>query len=124
MRRRSLALTLPLLGLFLFAACDEKTQQLEPQVCTNRNTPAISVEGDDEHDHAGQGFVCEEDRGDGILIPLHDRSSAMPHTHEYLLTEEQVRDVLDGKFVRVFTPRNLGHNHTVIYNGRGEAGIR
>jgi len=110
-----MALFLP--GLLSIASCEKETQQLEPPVCTNRNTPVISVEGDDEHDHRRQGFVCEEDRGDGILVPLDASASTSPQSHEYLLTEDQVRDALDGRFVRVFTPRNRGHNHMVIYNG-------
>ena len=74
----------------------------------------ISVEGLDDHKHKLQGALCEEDRGNGVLVPL----TASDHTHEYLLLEHQVEDILDGQWFRTESSRALDHRHSLTYNPR------
>lgn len=102
--------------VFALASCGKASNDPSSPSCTNRNTPEISVVTDPPHGHTQQGFVCEEDRGNGVLVPLRAISEGVPHTHEYMLDEDQVRMILDGEWVRVFTDRNQDHFHTIVYN--------
>ena len=111
MRRRVL-----LLALVAAVGCSDDPQSPERGTCTDPNYPSISPAGEVRHQHERQGFLCQEDRGKAVIIPLEEDIPGYEHTHEFLLTEQEVNDVLDGKYLLKFAPRNRGHVHQVVYN--------
>lgn len=98
----------------LLSSCNDDDGVVEPAKCTNRNEPDISPAGTPEHEHKLQGALCEEDRGNGVLVPL----TSPDHTHEYLIREDDVNKILDGQWFGTETSRALDHRHVIIYNPR------
>ena len=110
--RRAVLLLVPLFAI----GCDDDPQSPGRGTCTDPNYPSISLAGEVRHRHEWQGFLCQEDRGKAVIIPLEEHIPGYEHTHEFLLTEQEVKDVLDGKYLLKIAPRNLGHVHQVVYD--------
>jgi hypothetical protein len=102
-----------LAACLILIACDESESPVVPPPCTDRNVPVISAEGPLGHIHPLQGAICEEDRGNGVEVPLTDSD----HSHSYSIRSEYVEKILDGERYELRSSLS-DHRHTIVYNPR------